>query len=58
MAKKRFFAVIDVYSDWAGNKGDMATWIDITHPGIDSTVYDSIADLVADNVLDALAETG
>lgn len=57
---RRFIAIIDVGEDWDGNKSDMATWLDAAMQGgdVESIVYDSIADLVADNVLDALAETG
>ena len=63
MAKKRFIAIIEIESCWAEaqDKADMATWIDSAlgrNHIVDSTVYDTITDLLADNALDALAESG
>ena len=69
MAKSRYIAIIEIDDDdkdlpiWKWGKGDVALWLDarLNHHSsrkVDSTVYDSITDLMADNVLDALAESG
>lgn len=71
MAKKRFIAIIDIDDTWEGDKHDMVCWLEaVLVPSInpklargssielEAVVYDTITDLVADNALDALAETG
>lgn len=70
MAIRKFIAIIEIDDEgldglaWEGDKNDVACWVDtvMTPFGanyeVTSTVYDSITDLVADNALDALAESG
>jgi len=60
----QFFIILEVQgTPFAGDKHDMALWIGTamnaaslgTNRNIEATVYDSLGDLLADNVLDALA---
>jgi hypothetical protein len=64
---RKFFVVLEIHDPlWEGDKWDMALYLDammarrhtfrLEQPD-ESTVYDSLGDLLADNVLDALAET-
>ena len=59
---RRFYVVLELSDDeWVGDNSAMATWIDgamnkdAGQNDIDSTVYTNLADMVADNPLDALA---
>jgi len=60
---RKYYVVMELSDDeWAGEAGDLATWIEAAmnridgDPNdIDATVYDNLEDFIADNVLDALA---